>query len=169
MPNVTCVCPKCDRTFREEFSPTRLLIRCPDCSRNFDASDCFDNEKQLKQCVICQSPELFVRKDFPQRLGVTIVCIGFLASCIAWHNYNVWATFGILFGTAAIDLILFLSMGDLLECYRCHSQFRGFESLDEHQPFNLEVHEKHRQAAARKKSLSPKSNPAENAAPSTTS
>lgn len=103
--------------------------------------------------MACPSVELFVRKDFPQRLGVTIVGIGLALSCVAWYYHAIYWTFGILLATALIDLALFLLMGDVLECYRCHAQYRGTANLVEHQAFDLEVHEKYRQQDARMKQI----------------
>ena len=56
---------------------------------------------------------------------------------------------GILFATALIDVVLYVVMGNVLECYRCHAQYRGLPSLEGHEGFNLEVHERYRQQAAR--------------------
>ena len=54
-------------------------------------------------------------------------------------------TFGILFATALIDVVLYLTVGNLLQCYRCQAQYRGVPGLENHEPFDLETHEKHRQ------------------------
>jgi len=104
---------------------------------------------RLNGCLVCPSDQLFIRKDFPQRLGVTIVCVGFLASSVAWFYHQVILSFGILFGTALIDVILYIVIGNLLECYRCHAQYRGLGDMAAHGSFNLEVHERFRQEAAR--------------------
>lgn len=106
----------------------------------------------LKQCLVCGSQDLFVRKDFPQRLGVGIVVVGFIASSIAWSQYMTYLTFAILFATAAIDVVLYLLMGEALVCYRCHAEYRMVEGLQHHEGFNLETHERYRQMAARMKS-----------------
>ena len=58
-------------------------------------------------------------------------------------------TFGILFATAIIDVVLYSLVGDALMCYRCFAQYRGQDKYEEHGPFNLETHERYRQAAAR--------------------
>ena len=98
---------------------------------------------QLNRCLICGNTELFIRKDFSQRLGLLIIIIGFTASSIAWYNYWTYTTYLILFG-----LVLYSLVGSLLQCYRCHSQSRGL-ATENHQNFDLEVHERHRQQAAR--------------------
>ncbi len=56
-----------------------------------------------------------MRKDFPQRLGVAIVVTGFIASSIAWSQYMTLLTFGILFATALIDVVLYLIVGEALD------------------------------------------------------
>jgi len=92
---------------------------------------------------------LFIRKDFPQRVGVVLVAIGIIGSSIAWYYANVYWTFGILFATALIDVVLYLMVGDALMCYRCHAQYRSVEEMETHGEFELETHEKYRQLAAR--------------------
>jgi hypothetical protein len=85
---------------------------------------------------------------------VALVVIGFVGSSIAWFNYQVLLTFGILFATALVDLVLYIVMGESLTCYRCHSQYRGFEEIERHGAFDLETHERYRQMAARLKDRS---------------
>jgi hypothetical protein len=104
---------------------------------------------RLDRCLVCPSSDLFVRKDFPQRLGVAIVVGGFLASSIAWYFHMVLTTFGILFASAFLDVCLYLVMGNVLECYRCHAQYRDVAQLETHPAFDLETHERYRQAAQR--------------------
>jgi hypothetical protein len=47
--------------------------------------------------------------------------------------------------------VLYLTVGNVLHCYRCQAQYRGVPGLENHQPFNLETHEKHRQQEIRLK------------------
>lgn len=110
--------------------------------------DSTPNKSKLNRCLICGNNELFIRKDFSQRLGLLIIFIGFTASSIAWFNYWTYTTYLILFGTALLDLVLYSLVGNLLQCYRCHSQSRGL-ATENHQYFDLEVHERHRQQSAR--------------------
>ncbi len=90
-----------------------------------------------------------MRKDFPQGLGVTIVTVGLAASCVPWYFHNWYGTFALLFATALLDVVLYLVMGDMLQCYRCHAQYREAPGLDKHEAFRLETHERHRQQRAR--------------------
>ena len=106
---------------------------------------------RVQRCLACPSTDLFVRKDFPQRLGVLLVAIGIIGSSIAWHYGNLWWTFGILFATALADVVLYLVVGDALMCYRCGALYRGVAEMDTHGAFDLETHERYRQLAARLK------------------
>jgi hypothetical protein len=102
---------------------------------------------------VCPSSELFARKDFPQRLGVGIVVVGFAASCVTWGMRLLVPTFAILFATALIDVLLYLLMPECLTCYRCGARYRGDGVTDDHGGFDLETHEKHRQGLARAREL----------------
>jgi hypothetical protein len=105
--------------------------------------------EELSRCVVCPSEELYVRKDFPQRLGVAIVVLGIALSSITWYYRLVYLTYGIFFGTALLDFVMWLVMGNVLQCYRCQARYRGVAGIDRHGGFDLETHEKHRQQLAR--------------------
>jgi hypothetical protein len=68
---------------------------------------------------------------------------------VAWNYYYIYLTFGILFATALVDLVLFMIVGDCLNCYRCGAQYRGVVGLKNHPVFDLATHERYRQEAAR--------------------
>jgi hypothetical protein len=152
--NVTFCCPGCHATDRLEFTDDTTSLACPQCGRGWDVPSGAIAEGEVRRCLVCPSQELFVRKDFPQRLGVAIVVTGFAASCVAWANYQLYLTFGILFATALIDVVLYLVMGENLTCYRCEAQYRGLSGLEKHGAFELATHERYRQQAARLRSMS---------------
>lgn len=147
--NVTFSCPQCGRSVRVEVSPQGESLACPECQGEIALpADAFSDQK-LRRCLMCPSTDLFVRKAFPQRLGVTIVALGIAASCVTWYFAEVEATFAILFSTALIDVVLYLIVPDALMCYRCGALYRQTDGTGDHGPFNLETHERHRQQAAR--------------------
>lgn len=147
MPTLDFRCPYCQTTTRTEIVSGETL-QCPSCQQTLTTS-VPPLDQKLKACLVCSSPELFVRKSFPQRMGVGIVVIGFVGSSIAWFYHHIFWSYGILFATALIDIVLYLIMGNLLQCYRCHAQYRGLTLLDAHSGFDLETHERYRQEAAR--------------------
>ena len=150
--NVTFICPQCERTTRCELSLEPATLTCTGCQHSQQvtatALNRSDAAEELNRCLICGNGELFVRKNFSQRLGLLIIIVGFSASILTWFYYRIYLTFSILFGTALLDLLLYSIVGNLLQCYRCHSEFRGL-STENYQHFDLEVHERHRQQAAR--------------------
>lgn len=147
--NVTFACPRCHQSARSQVDPHAKALHCPACGAEIViSSDAFDGE-QLRRCLVCPSTDLFVRKDFPQRIGVGIVVLGIVGSSIAWaYTYTV-ATFAILFATALVDVVLYLIVPDALMCYRCGATYRSAKGMDRHGAFNLETHERYRQQAAR--------------------
>lgn len=147
--NVTFRCSSCQQTNRVDFDEKTSTIPCAHCQRAIAVPAGAVAEGRVHRCLVCPSTELFARKDFPQRLGVAIVIVGFALSCLAWNSYRVYATFGILFATALVDLALYVIMGESLNCYRCDAQYRGLESLAGHRGFDLATHERYRQQAAR--------------------
>jgi len=147
--NATFVCPSCHQAERAEFAAADAELSCPNCGRSFPVSSEAIDGGRLKRCLVCPSVDLYVRKDFPQRLGVGLVLFGLAASCVAWGFHHTYLTFAILFATAMIDLALYLVVPNTLMCYRCGAQYRGTAELESHGPFNLETHERHRQQKAR--------------------
>ena len=151
MPQITFSCPDCGGLLQSEFDTSAEHTHCPNCQaeRTIPAPDLADGH--LRKCLVCPSKELFVRKDFPQRLGVAIVVIGFAVSCYFWAYHRPIETFAVLLLTALIDVVLYLTMGNVLECYGCHAQFRGLPGFDDYDQFDMEAYEKHRQQTLRLK------------------
>jgi DNA-directed RNA polymerase subunit RPC12/RpoP len=149
--NVSYPCPACHVSVRAEFTADSTEVVCPSCGFAILIPDDAVTDQRVNRCLVCPSTDLFARKDFPQRLGVTLVVLGFVASSIAWANYQVFWTFAILFITALVDLVLYIVMGESLTCYRCQAQYRGVDEIERHGGFELETHERYRQMAARVK------------------
>jgi len=147
--NVTFSCPACQEGVRTDVSPADAALVCPHCQQAITiGQDAFD-DGQLRRCLVCPSTDLFLRKDFPQRLGVGIVALGIAASCVTWGFALPIATFAILFATALVDVVLYLIVPDALMCYRCGAQYRMAPGMAGHSAFNLETHERYRQQVAR--------------------
>jgi hypothetical protein len=147
--NVTFRCPHCGHLARVEVGVGEPDFACPHCQAKWPITPDAAAEN-LPRCLVCPSTELFTRKDFSQRLGVAIVIVGVIVSSVFWAwRMPLW-TYGVLFATALVDVVLYLTVGNVLECYRCHAQYRGAVGTG-HEPFDLETHEKHRQQKIRMK------------------
>jgi hypothetical protein len=147
--NATFSCPRCHEDVRADVAVTDTALACPHCGQASSVPrDAFEGG-QLRRCLACPSTDLFVRKDFPQRLGVGVVALGIVGSSIAWGYSLPILTFGVLFATALVDVALYLVVPDALMCYRCGAQYRMADGMARHGAFNLETHERYRQQAAR--------------------
>ncbi|MCL6501852.1 MAG: hypothetical protein K6T86_04145 [Pirellulales bacterium] len=147
--NVSYRCPACERPARAALAAGAEVLACPRCGHALRLPAGAWEGGRVNRCLTCPSQDLYVRKDFSQRLGVAIVLIGFAASCVTWHFYYVTATFGILLGTFLADALLYVLVGECLVCYACRSEYRGVEGVREHGRFSLETFERYRQQAAR--------------------
>lgn len=151
---VAYTCPSCHAAVVADVPEPLGPIGCPACGgRLVPPADAVvggsvDGLAQVSRCLVCPSADLFVRKDFPQRLGVGIVVAGLAGSCVAWAWRDMWLTFAILFGTALVDVVLFFVVPDCLACYRCGARYRG-AGRGRFGGFDLETHERHRQTVAR--------------------
>jgi len=149
MPRITYTCIKCDEAVTQPLDESTRELLCPACGHVIVVSETCMKDGEIVKCAVCPSGDLFVRKDFPQGLGLTIIGLGFAASTITYYYQQIVATFSILFASALIDAILYMVMGNVLQCYRCETQYRGVPGVDEGPEFDLTVHEKHRQQEAR--------------------
>src|SRR5262249_35348299 len=147
--NITFSCPKCEAANRSEIAHGQVALRCSACGQQLHAPAEAIVDGQIRRCLVCPSTDLFVRKDFPQRLGVMLVTLGLVASCVAWAYSQLYLTFAILFGTALVDVALYLIVSNALMCYRCGAMYRGAADIQAHGSFNLETHERHRQQKIR--------------------
>jgi hypothetical protein len=159
--NVSFACPLCEQPARAEVPEGAQSLKCPACTGEIRLPAGAYVGGELQRCVVCPSTDLFVRKDFPQRLGVAIVTLGFVVSCITWYNYLMYWTFAALFATALIDVTLWFLVPNCLHCYRCDAQYRGLQGLEKHQGFNLETHERYRQQAIRLQQSTTRTSPPE--------
>ncbi|NQV25963.1 MAG: hypothetical protein HQ518_16510 [Rhodopirellula sp.] len=142
-------CPKCDAPNIEVVSSETRQLACSsqDWTREITSADIEDDRP--KRCLCCGNEDLWRQKDFPQGLGLLMVVTGGTLSTIAWAYVEpIWAL-GILLVFAAIDMILYAVMNDVLVCYRCRARHRKANIHDDHPRFNLELNERYRQEEIR--------------------
>jgi hypothetical protein len=87
---------------------------------------------------------MFVRKDFPQKLGLTIVvvaAVSFLLLAARRGTFYIGA--GVLIAAVVVDAVIYAVVGRVTVCYRCRAEFRG-PINPEHEAFELAVAEKYR-------------------------
>ena len=104
-------------------------------------------KEPLEVCPACGCRELFVRKDFPQKVGLLVVIVAavtFLALAADPHRFYVGAW--VLAGAVVVDAALYLLVPRITVCYRCRSEFRDVAVNPRHEGYELSVGEKYRQS-----------------------
>ena len=101
--------------------------------------------EMLNACPKCGCTDLFVRKDFPQKLGLAIVVLAavtFLALASRPRYFYLGAL--VLCAAAVLDAAIYLLVGKVTVCYRCRAEFRDVPVNPDHEGFELAVAEKYR-------------------------
>lgn len=147
--HVTFDCPACLRSARSEVADHADRLCCEQCgwTRPLCREDVRDAAPT--HCLLCGCEDLWRQKDFPQQLGLLMVGMGIVLSTIAWAYHQPLIAIGILMAFAAIDMVLYVVMPDVLVCYRCHARYRRATIGDDHPRFNLELNERYRQETPR--------------------
>ena len=101
----------------------------------------------LTSCPTCGCRDLFVRKDFPQKIGLAVVAVAavaflVLAARAATFYLGVW----VLVAATAADALLYLVVPRVTVCYRCRAEYRDVPPNPAHGGFELAVAEKYRPA-----------------------
>lgn len=104
----------------------------------------FDRQP-LSTCPHCGCQEFFIRKDFPQKLGIAIVVVAGVTFLVLAASRR-WFYLGVLVLLAAVvvDLVLYAIVAKITVCYRCRTEFRNVPLNPEHGGYELAVGEKYR-------------------------
>ncbi len=105
-----------------------------------------DRDKLLAACPHCGCGDLFIRKDFPQKLGLSIIVLA-AAAFVILASVRRWLYLGaaVLAAAAVIDAVLYFFVPKITVCYRCRAEFRDLPLNPDHHGFELAVAEKYRQ------------------------
>ena len=144
-------CPECHHWTVTERVNTENW-KCAGCGQVRPAAEPGGVSK-IEHCRLCGNHELYVQKDFPHWLGMGILVAACGASVITYALHWITTTWVILMGSAVLDGVLYLAMGNVTVCYRCHTHYRGFPPNEKHGPFNLAVGEKYRQERIRREEM----------------
>lgn len=96
----------------------------------------------VDRCAVCGCTELFIRKDFPQKLGLGIVLV-FGALAIYFFTFSViygWLT---LLAAVILDLVIYMFLGRVTTCYACRAEYRKCHLNPAHEGFDLAKSEKY--------------------------
>jgi hypothetical protein len=148
---IRLLCPSCETPGSLVVGETPTTWHCPGCEHTVVVPG--PTDLSLPACLVCGCGDLYKQKDFPQRLGVSILTAAVVASTITCYLYQKWWTWGILLGSAVVDGGLYLWVPDSVVCYRCSAHYRGVADNPEHRPFELTTFERYRQEKLRREQL----------------
>lgn len=107
------------------------------------------DQADVRHCATCGGTEFFIRKDFPQKLGLILVILFGAVASVFYYFENIPATFGTLASLVVVDAAIYFFVGRVTVCYRCRAEYRGVAYNPDHQGFDLATSEKYDPAAAR--------------------
>lgn len=88
----------------------------------------------LRGCLACGHLELYRQKDFPRRIGLAVVVVAAVLAPFTWY-----VSLGV---AAVVDWLLYHLARDMLVCYACRSEHRGFAPEPRHPRFDREIEER---------------------------
>ena len=130
-----------------EYEPLEqcgATLECPRCrvKHPIRVTDAMRRENVVDRCAVCQGTEMFVRKDFPQRLGIAIVVV-FGAVAIYLFTVSFLLAWAVLASAVVIDLIIYAFLGKVTTCYACRAEYRKCKLTPGHEGFDLATSEKY--------------------------
>lgn len=147
--HVDFACPACETAQRASIAPDAAELCCLHCSWKKPLENSLTSNGEATECPVCSCTDLWKQKDFPPKIGLTLVGLGILLSTLAWADLRPVLAIGVLMGFALLDLVLYALMPDVLVCYRCDARLRDTTIEESHPRFDLEVHERYRQESMR--------------------
>lgn len=131
-----------------EYRPTGAgeeCLNCPRCQRTYTIheTDRLISGQELQRCAMCQGEELFVRKNFPQKIGLVIVLAAAIVSFISLER-SPGLAYGVLIAAVLVDLAIYCLIGLVTVCYRCRAEYWGLARNRQHEWFDLATSEKYR-------------------------
>lgn len=156
---LTFECPECrmiDHTDGVESAAHALCRHCGS-ARELRAG-AFEASGGLSSCPLCAAADLYVRKDFPQAVGLAIVMAGFAAAIGFWYYEKPSWAYLVLGASVLLDLALYRRLPDVVVCYRCSGQFRGPGANPgrRFRAYDLGTGERYRQERLREMALRPR-------------
>ena len=103
------------------------------------------SREPLDTCPQCGCRDLFIRKDFPQKLGLAIVVMAGIAFLILAANpHTFYLGVWILVAATLVDAVFYFFVRKITVCYRCRAEFRDEPINPKHEGYELAVGEKYK-------------------------
>ena len=119
-------------------------MECPRCHKShpIKVSDSVRDRGVVDRCAVCACEEFFLRKDFPQVLGMGIVVVFGLAALYLF-TVSVLYAWLVLASAVLIDVVVYFLTGTVTTCYNCRADYRKYTRDPGHAGFDLATSEKY--------------------------
>jgi len=133
-------CPQCNNSISEERVEGKKEIPCSHCKKKFSLRH-FPHEdpKELRVCPLCEAGHLYIQKNFPKKIGLSIVILAAIITLLWDHKY-----YFTLIATAFIDYILYKRCPNITKCYLCLAEYSDYKPLADRAGFDLNIYERYR-------------------------
>ncbi len=98
-------------------------MECPRCHKlhPITLTESTRRRNMIDKCAVCGSESIFVRKDFPQGLGLAIVVVFGLVA-IYFFQVSLLKAWLTLIAAGLLDLGIYLAIGKVTACYDCRAE-----------------------------------------------
>ena len=140
-----CPNPQCGRSVDVCPDEAPAAFACPCCQQplELNLAGAIVNGV-LTRCACCGGEELYLRKDFPRRLGLAVVVVVAGLSFYLFGCGQLGWALGVLIALVVLDVLIYRLVPTITVCYRCQAEFRGLPPNPAHTAFDLATAEKHR-------------------------
>src|SRR5262249_42890745 len=139
-----CPSTACRFGYQTDVWPATHAVRCPRCGQGQVWNSAAIREGKISDCPLCGCGELYVRKDFPQRVGLLLVIAVGIAAWWLVARGELLGSLGVLAALVLVDLLIYSLVAKITVCYRCRAEFRDLSVNPEHTGFDLATAEKYR-------------------------
>jgi hypothetical protein len=112
-----------------------------------------DDEGHLRQCPVCQSRELYARKELPQLTAFVLILLAAAVAVGFYASDHLGASIAVLLAVTAVDLLIFFFAGRRLVCYQCHTQYSRIPIARNQKSWDAPTAERYRLRAMEKPAL----------------
>ena len=133
-PEIAFACSGCKA---EVVAAPGASATCAACSAvtTLEVPDALRGGAPVEQCPACGGRQLYVQRDFNQKVGLAVVVVGGILAPFTYYLSLVAA--------ALVDAGLYAMLPEITVCYRCHAHFRGFAKNPAHEAFDLHLAEQY--------------------------
>jgi hypothetical protein len=101
-----------------------------------------DDAGQLRRCVACGCPDLFVERAFPQATGL-VVLLAFAGAAVGALGLATPPVLAGMIVVLVIDVAILVRARRRLVCYRCRSSYHELPIARYHRPWDRAMADRH--------------------------